>query len=190
MSYKIRIAKKEDAKELLKIYAPYVENTAVSLECAVPTLAEFEERIEHTLEKYPYLVAEIGGEIVGYTYAGPFKPRAAYEWSVETSIYVREDHRGTGIGKELYCELERLLARQNIVNVYAAVAYTDASDEHLNQNSFHFHEHVGFTPVGVFRKCANKFGVWYDLMWMEKHIGEYKNDPPEIIPFAVKNKNK
>jgi len=189
MSYKIRIAKKEDAKELLDIYAPYVENTAVTFECAVPSLAEFEERIEHTLEKYPYLVAEIGGEIVGYTYAGPFKPRASYDWSVETSIYVREDHRGTGIGKELYLELEKFLKAQNIVNVYAAVAYADDEDKYLTHNSVLFHEHVGFTPVGVFRKCASKFGRWYDLMWMEKHIGERKNEPLEIIPFTeIKNK--
>ena len=186
MSYKIRIAKKDDAKELLEIYAPYVENTAVTFECAVPSLTEFEERIVNTLQKYPYLVAEIGGEIVGYTYAGPFKPRAGYDWSVETSIYVREDHRGTGIGKELYCELEKRLAAQNIVNVYAAVAYIDTgvSDGHLNQNSFRFHEHMGFTPVGVFRKCANKFGHWYDLMWMEKKLGGHRSDPDTVIPFS------
>jgi len=188
MNFNIRIAKKEDAKALLDIYAPYVENTAVTFECAVPTISDFEERIEHILEKYPYLVAELDGEIIGYTYAGPFKPRAAYDWSVETSIYVREDCRGTGIGKDLYYELEKMLKSQNIVNVYAAVAYIEEEDEYLTHNSVLFHEHVGFEAVGTFKKCANKFGRWYDLMWMEKKIGEHSDFPAPITFFNGETK--
>ncbi len=184
MSYKIRIAKKEDASELLKIYAPYVEHTAVSFECAVPSIEDFEARIENTLKRYPYLVAELDGEIVGYTYAGAFKPRAAYDWSVETSIYVREDHKGSGIGKELYEALFEILAKQNIVNVNAAVAYVQEEDEYLTHASYLFHEHVGFTSVANFKKCANKFGRWYDLVWLEKSIGKHRNDPEPIIPFS------
>ena len=77
----------EDAKRLLEIYAPYVENTAITFEYDVPTLEEFIERIRHTLEKYPYIVALNNGTIVGYAYAGMFHEREAYSRCVETSIY-------------------------------------------------------------------------------------------------------
>ena len=84
----IRTATPEDAKELLEIYAPYVKNTAITFEYEVPSEDEFKKRIEQVLEKYPYLVAENNGEIVGYAYASSFHSRAAYQWGVETSIYV------------------------------------------------------------------------------------------------------
>ena len=184
MELKIRTARKEDAAELLSIYAPYVENTAVTFECAVPTLSEFESRVENTLIKYPYIVAELDGEIMGYSYAGPFKPRAAYEWSVELSVYVKEDHRKIGVGKSLYEEMERLLSAQNIVNLNVAVAYSEKEDEYLNHNSIEFHEHMGYSPVGRFEKCANKFGRWYDLVWLHKSIGAHIDNPPAVIPFS------
>ena len=80
----IRIVSPEDAKELLDIYAPYVKDTAVTFEYTVPSLEEFTERIRHTLEKFPYLAAVRDGEMIGYVYAGPLHPRAAYAWSAET----------------------------------------------------------------------------------------------------------
>lgn len=99
---KIRIASVQDAEGLLKIYAPYVEKTAITFEYEVPTVAEFENRISRILERYLYLAAERDGELVGYAYAGPFKERAAYDWAVETTVYVRKDQKRTGIGRELY----------------------------------------------------------------------------------------
>ena len=86
-------------------------------------------------------------EIVGYAYAGTFKGRKAYDWSVETTIYVREDKKGGGYGKKLYLELEERLKKQNILNMYACIAYTDNEDGHLTNNSMQFHEHMGFRPV-------------------------------------------
>ena len=88
MDLKIRIrpVKPEDAEKLLAIYAPYVEQTAITFEYEVPTVEEFREQIHNTLKKYPYLVAEQGGEPVGYAYVGPFHDRPAYDWAVETSI--------------------------------------------------------------------------------------------------------
>ena len=105
----IRTAAAEDTKALLKIYTPYVKNTAITFEYSVPSEEEFKGRMEKILQKYPYLVAEMDGEIVGYAYAGAFHERPAYEWAAETTIYVKQDRKKLGIGKKLYDELERYL---------------------------------------------------------------------------------
>ena len=110
----IRVATVEDAQQILQIYAPYIEKTAITFEYEVPALEEFRGRIQHTLKKYPYLVAEEAGEILGYAYTGPFKERAAYDWAVETTIYVKEDKKQRGIGKLLYQALEEISKAQNI----------------------------------------------------------------------------
>ena len=181
---RIRTATPEDAEELLYIYRPYVEKTAITFEWEVPTLAEFEERIRNTLKKYPYLVAERDDEIVGYAYAGTFKGRAAYDWDVETTVYVREDQKGTGVGKQLYQRLEKVLAMQNIQNLYACIAYPEVEDEHLTKNSVQFHEHLGYLWIGEFHKCGYKFGRWYNMVWMEKFIGEHNDEPGRVKTFG------
>ena len=179
----IRIATIEDAKALLEIYAPYVKNTAITFEYEVPSEDEFKKRIENTLNKYPYLVAENQGEIVGYAYASAFHSRAAYQWDVETSIYIKQDQRNSGVGKALYLELERLLKLQNILNLNACIAYPETVDEYLTKNSVEFHEHLGYQMVGEFHKCGYKFDRWYNLVWMEKHIGEHLEKPLSVISF-------
>ena len=165
---KIRAVTKADANELLEIYRPYVEKTAITFEWEVPTLQEFEGRIAHVLEKYPYLAAERKGEIVGYAYAGRFHGRAAYDWAVETTVYVREDQKKTGVGKELYLALEKALGLQNILNLNACIGYPEVEDEYLTKNSAQFHRHLGYRLVGEFYKCGYKFGRWYNMVWMEK----------------------
>ena len=180
---KIRIAAKTDAEALLAIYAPYVEKTSISFEYEVPTLEEFTGRIEHILERYPYLVAERDGEIVGYAYAGAFHPRAAYDWAVESTVYVREDQKKTGVGKKLYEALEQILTLQNILNVYACIAYPEVEDEYLTRNSVQFHEHIGYRFIGEYFKCGYKFGRWYNMVWMEKHLGEHETDPEAVKSF-------
>ena len=162
-----------DAKELLEIYAPYVQNTAITFEYDVPLVEEFRERIIHTLQKYPYLVAEENGEILGYAYAGVFKGRAAYDWCVETSIYVRMDTHGKGIGTALYEELETRLKAQGIKNMNACITWLDTPDEYLTHQSPLWHEHMGFKRCAHFHLCGYKFGRWYDMIWMEKMIGEH-----------------
>ena len=139
----IRTASAADAPALLKIYRPYVENTAITFEYDVPSTEEFASRIQHTLRKYPYLVAEEKGTLLGYAYAGPFHERPAYDWAVETSIYV---------------------------------------DEHLDKNSVEFHTHMGYRLVGEFHKCGYKFNHWYNMVWMEKLIGEHLTvqEPPKF----------
>ena len=118
---KIRPATEADAAEILNIYAPYITDTAITFEYDVPTLEEFTGRIRHTLEKYPYLVAVRDSEIIGYAYAGAFYGRAAYDWSVETTIYVKKGCRHSGVGKLLYQALETALKAQNIINLYACI---------------------------------------------------------------------
>ena len=179
----IRIATIEDAKALLEIYAPYVKNTAITFEYEVPSEDEFKKRIENTLNKYPYLVAENQGEIVGYAYASAFHSRAAYQWDVETSIYIKQDQRNSGVGKALYLELERLLKLQNILNLNACIAYPETEDEYLTKNSVEFHEHLGYQMVGEFHKCGYKFDRWYNMVWMKKHIGEHLEKPLSVISF-------
>ena len=170
----IRSANEDDAARLLDIYAYYVENTAVSFEFDVPTLEEFEGRIRKTLVKYPYLVVEEAGEIQGYAYAGPFKPRAAYDHSCEVSIYVDRSARGRGYGRALYEELEKRLKAAGILNLYACIASPIQEDEYLTEDSERFHAHLGFVRVGEFHKCGYKFDRWCNIIWMEKIIGEHR----------------
>lgn len=170
----IRKATVNDAEKLLSIYAPYVLKTAISFEYEVPSVEEFKQRIENISEKYPYLVAENNGEIVGYAYAGVFKDRAAYSHCVETTVYVKQNAKRCGIGRKLYERLEKELKAIGIINLYACIAYTQAEDANLTNDSAAFHEHMGYRMIGVFNKCGRKFGKWYDMVWMEKFIGKHE----------------
>ena len=180
---KIRPATEADAAEILNIYAPYITDTAITFEYDVPTLEEFTGRIRHTLEKYPYLVAVRDSEIIGYAYAGAFYGRAAYDWSAETTIYVKKGCRHSGVGKLLYQALETALKAQNIINLYACIGYPEEDDEYLTKNSKQFHEHLGYRLIGEFRKCGYKFGRWYHMVWMEKIIGEHLEAQPPVRTF-------
>lgn len=170
----IRFAKPEDAKELLKIYAYYVTDTAISFETEVPSEEEFKLRIEDVLKSYPFIVACKDDEILGYAYLHSFVGRKAYELSAETTIYLNPDKKKMGIGKKLYSVLEDIAKAQNITNLYSCIGYVDKEDEYLNNNSVQFHEHIGFRMVGKFENCGHKFGRWYHMVWMEKIIGEHK----------------
>ena len=178
---KLRVARPSDAAELLALYAPYVEETAISFETEVPSLEEFTQRMIKRLPQYPYIVAQSGGELLGYAYLSPFVGRAAYLWAAETTIYLRRDCRKMGIGKMLYTALESLARAQGIINLEACIGWTDEPDEHLTNNSAEYHAHLGYRMVGRFYKCGYKFGTWYDMVWMEKHIGEHVHPQPPIL---------
>ena len=120
---RFRVARPEDAEELLKIYAPYVTETAITFEYEVPSVEAFRTRITNTLKTYPYIVAVMEDHIVGYAYVGRLHARAAYDWSVETSIYVDRTVRKMGLGRKLYERLEALLRAMHIINVNACIAY-------------------------------------------------------------------
>lgn len=179
----IRAVAPEDAAELLAIYAPYVHETAISFEYEAPTLEEFRARITTTLARYPYIAAVSGGVLLGYAYCGAFSARAAYARSAETTIYVRRGERGRGIGRKLYEMLEDAAKSQNILNLYADVAYTDAEDEYLTFGSIRFHERMGWRAAGKFTRCGCKFGRWYNVARLEKIIGEHDTNPAPFVPF-------
>ncbi len=176
----IRRVTENDAEALLEIYAPYVISTAISFETKAPSSEEFRNRIKTISERYPYIAAEENGKIVGYAYAGPFKTRRAYDWSVETTIYIKESEKGKGIGRKLYEALEEALKSMGIINMNACIAFPQGEDEHLTKDSPKFHEVLGFELVGRFHSCAYKFGKWYDMIWMEKAIGQHSEVPDNV----------
>lgn len=180
----IRRARAGDAAAILNIYAYYVEHTAITFEYDVPSLDEFRDRIANTLKKYPFLVAQRNGEIVGYAYAGAFGGRAAYDWSTETTVYLAPDERKRGLGRTLYGALEQALAKMGVLNLYACIGYPEVEDEYLTRNSAEFHRHLGFATVGAFRKCGYKFDRWYDMIWMEKIIGTHAREQPPIRRYS------
>ncbi len=179
----IRMATPEDAENLLAVYAPYIIETGITFEYDVPTVEAFRARIENTLKKFPYLVAECDGEISGYAYASPLGERAAFSRAAETAIYVKKEAKGRHIGSLLYENLEKLLKKQHITNLCACISYREEEDETITHASPKFHAACGYRKVGHFTKCGYKFGRWYDLIWMEKFIGEHEDRPPEFIPI-------
>ena len=184
MTLTIRVATPQDAKAIQAIYAPYVEQTAVTFEYEAPSVEEIRTRIETTLQRYPWLVAEEGGAVIGYAYAGTFKGRRAYDWSVEVSIYVKQDTRRNGVGRQLYSRLQELLAQMGITNINACVAYTEHDTPRLSTASVRFHKKLGFQMVGVFHQCAYKFDTWYDMCWLEKHIAPHEDGThPQVVWF-------
>ncbi|MFR2320066.1 MAG: N-acetyltransferase family protein [Enterocloster sp.] len=181
---KIQVASVDDAEELLAIYAPYVEKTAITFEYEIPSIEEFKGRIAHVLERFPYLKAVEAGKILGYAYVSPFKERAAYSWAVETSIYVDENVKHKGVGRKLHEALETVLKEQGILNMEACIGYPEEEDGYLDKNSARFHAHMGYRMVGEFKKCGYKFDRWYNMVWMEHIIGEHQTHMayPERFP--------
>lgn len=162
-----------DSVAILKIYAPYVQDTAVSFETEVPPLEEFTARIERISAKYPYLVYEADGKAVGYAYASRHRERAAYCYDVDLSVYFAPEHHGKGEAARLYGALLALLEELGYCNAYAA--YTEP-----NEKSRRFHEKCGFTPIGTFRHTGFKFGRWHDVTWMEKVLRPAEESPPVL----------
>ena len=179
----IRDARPEDAARLVEIYGYYVENTAITYEYVVPGVEEFRGRIEKTLRRYPYLVAEEAGVLLGYAYASPIEIRPAADWSCEVSIYLDRDARGRGLGRALYEALEAALGRMGICNLYARIALPEPPDEYLTANSAEFHAHLGYREAGILHRCGQKFGRWYHLLYMEKQIAPHAPNTPPIRSY-------
>ncbi len=180
----LRLATVQDAPVLAEIYAPYVRETAISFEYEPPSHEEFAGRIREVLEKYPYLAAVRGEEILGYAYAHPYGVRKAYSWSAELSVYIRRDCRGLGIGRKLYEAMEVLLKAQNITNLYVLVAGVDVEDAYLTHDSQKFHLAMGYEYVGKLHKAGYKFGHWYDMITMEKIIAPHpEHTQPDVLPW-------
>lgn len=173
----IRPATVQDVPRILEIYAPYVENTAISFEYAVPSLEDFTERFLRITAQFPWLVWEEDGVILGYAYGSlPFE-RAAYRWNAAASIYLRGDACGRGIGRKLYAALEALLQKQGYRKVYAVITTA-------NEASVAFHRAVGYRHTATMPDCGYKFGKWYGTIWMEKELNTWETPPGEPVPLA------
>lgn len=171
---KIRLAEESDAAEILAIYAPYIEETNITFEYEVPSVADFKERICEIAGHYPYLVCLVEGKIVGYAYAHRQMERAAYQWNAELSVYIAGEAHHQGIGKALYSALIEILKLQNVQNVYAIVTSPNPDSEKL-------HQHFGFRTVGLYPKTGYKFGQWIDVSWLEKPIGKHESNPEPFL---------
>jgi phosphinothricin acetyltransferase len=167
----IRPVSKDDAADILAIYAPYITDTVISFETKVPTLEDFSKRIEKIQNDYPYLVCEVDGKVVGYAYASKHRERAAYKYSVEVSVYVASDYHHKGIGKALYGRLFDALSEYNYYSAYAGITLP-------NDKSIGLHKSFGFVEVGIYHNIGYKDGKWLDVIWLEKPLKEY-GIPPE-----------
>lgn len=180
----VRNAVTDDAAALSRIYEYYVRRTAITFEDEAPDEQQFAARMKSIMSFYPYFVAEVGGKAVGYAYAAQFKNRSAYDWSVETTVYVAPGYGRHGVGTRLYSALEKALRSQGIKNMYACIAVTQEEDEHLTNTSFEFHKKTGFELIGTFKDCGNKFGKWYTMVWMQKFIGCHQKDPARPLSYS------
>ena len=185
----VRDATTADAKLILEIYDYYVKNTAITFEYDTPSIEEFQERMKRTMSRYPYLVIEKDHILQGYAYADAFVGRAAYGWACETTVYLNHNALKNGMGRKIYETLETKLRTMGILNLYACIGYPDANDKYLTTNSADFHARLGFTEVGKFHKCGYKFGRWYNMIWMEKIIGEHRDSQSPIIYYSKLMKN-
>jgi len=171
-TFRIRLIRPSDAQATLNIYAPYVEETIISFEYEAPSLQEWETRIRTNTADYPWLVCETGeGEIVGYAYGSRHRYRTAYNWSPESTVYLSAKYHGLGIARVLYETLFEMLRLQGYVNVYAGVGIPNAKSEG-------FHEDLGFTEIGIFKKVGYKLGAWHDTKWFQFHLAAHLPDPP------------
>lgn len=171
----LRDARPEDLPEILAIYAPFIRNTAYTFEYEVPSPAAFAARFRAITARYPWLVWEEDGSILGYAYGSEFQPRAAFQWGADLSIYLSPEAQGRGIGRALYTALEERMAALGYYILYAAV--TSA-----NEGSCRFHEALGYTEVARFPKTGVKFGRWYDIIWYEKRVREGIPSEPPLLP--------
>ena len=173
----IRTATEDDAEAILDIYAPIVRETAISFEDDVPSVEEMRRRIREKLERYPWLVAEEGDHLLGYGYAGPLRSRAAYRWSAEVSMYIRDDARGKGVGTAIGMEMTGILLRMGVVTLFGGTTLPNPPSEGIYRAS-------GFEEAGVWRNAGYKLGRWHDVGWYQRSIRELDGEPPEFVPFG------
>ena len=173
----LRLATARDSAALVAIYRPYVERTSISFETQVPSEAEFRRRILEFSAKYPYIVAEESGKILGYAYAHAFHDRAAYGWTVETSIYVAQAARGRHVGRRLYGALLALLEAQGVKNACAVITVP-------NKPSIGFHRAMGFETGGILPDFGYKLGAWHSVAYLCRRLGDSSDAPAPVVPIG------
>jgi phosphinothricin acetyltransferase len=180
LSWSIRLAIERDAEQVADLYAPNVTDSIISFELEPPTADEMRRRIGGTLQRYPWLVCERRGRVLGYAYAGAHGSRAAYRWSVDVSVYVHREAHRMGVGRALYASLFAVLNLQGFYNAYAGATLP-------NPASVGLHEAMGFRPVGVYRGVGYKRGAWHDVGWwhlaLRERVGD--PDPPADLPSVL-----
>jgi phosphinothricin acetyltransferase len=176
MSWTVRIASPADAGDMLDIYTPFIRETVVTFENDAPSVDDFARRVAEVLERLPWLACEDAGRVIGYAYAYPHRARPAYRWSAETSIYVAEGRRRSGVGRALYASLLEILRAQGLCNAYAGITLPNAE-------SAGFHESFGFRRIGTFPLVGYKLGGWRDVGWWHLRLAEVSGEPPEPRSF-------
>ncbi|MEZ6016453.1 MAG: N-acetyltransferase family protein [Planctomycetota bacterium] len=167
----LRRATEADAAGVLAIYGPAVRDTAISFEEVAPSEAELAARITTVGGQFPWLIAERDGQVAGYAYAGAFRARAAYRWTVESSVYVHADHRRAGVARRLM---------EALIDVLRALGYRTlvAGATMPNDVSVRLHEALGFTLVGTFPNVGHKHGGWHGVRFWTLDLGELQRDAP------------
>jgi L-amino acid N-acyltransferase YncA len=178
MSATIRLATPEDAAAILAIYAPIVRDTAISFEVEPPTCVEMAARIATTLQHLPWLVCDRQGEILGYVYASAHRARAAYQWSVDVTVYIHPAARRSGIGRALYTALFAFLALQGFFQCFAGITLP-------NPASIGLHASLGFQAIGIYRHVGYKLGAWHDVGWWQRALQPCQHQPAPPTAFAM-----
>lgn len=174
---RLRPATPDDAAAVAAIYAAYVTGTAVTFELEPPSPDEMRGRVEAVAGRYPWIVAEADdGSLAGYAYACPFRTRAAYRFAVETTVYLRPDMTGRGLGRTLYAPLLQRLEAQGYTQAIAAVALP-------NPASIALHERLGFAHAGTYAKVGLKFGRWLDVGLWQRPLAAPADPQPEPLPL-------
>ena len=178
----IRVATENDAKNILGIYSPYIANTSFTFETEVLSVDAFKERINTYLVNWPWLVCEMDGTLAGYAYGTKYRERTAYQWCVEVSVYIHDDHQRSGIARALYMALIEILKRQGFRNVYAVINLP-------NEKSVAFHESCGFVYFATYMNVGYKLGKWKNVGWWQLLLNEYTDEPAAPIKFSDLEKN-
>ena len=178
----IRIAAANDAENILGIYSPYIANTSFTFETEVPSVETFKERINTYLVNWPWLICEMDGTLAGYAYGAKYRERTAYQWCVEVSVYIHDDHQRSGIASALYMALIEILKRQGFRNVYAVINLP-------NDKSVAFHESCGFVYFATYMNVGYKLGKWKNVGWWQLLLNEYTDEPATPIKFSNLEKN-
>lgn len=178
MGSSIRLVVEADVAAIADLYRPIVESTSISFETEPPTEEEMRRRIGETLPFYPWLVYEFDGKVAGYAYATRHRVRAAYQWSVDTSVYVHPEFRRSGVGRGLYVSLFGILAEQGYFNAYAGIALP-------NPASVALHQRVGFQPIGVYQNVGYKLGAWHDVGWWQLVLRQCEVSPPRPLDLRA-----
>ena len=174
----IRAATPADLGAIAAIYAHYVEHTAITFDFAPPPAATWERRLAAAAGRgHPWLVAEASGAVAGYASAGPFRDRPAYDRTAETSIYLRHDAGGRGLGRALYAALLDELTTRGFHLAVAGMTLPNPASRGL-------HRALGFEAVGTFDGVGHKFGRWWDVEFLQLRLAPASGSAPSKVPSA------